>query len=313
MNGTSRVAQGCGGRRILGGHLGPADCSPHSEGRYSPSRSSGWNHSGLDLEHGTIDGRIGTNNCRNFVVEHGHTRLAALEKYEGLRLGQWVAQQRYRRTGTLDPDQNPAHGGLPRLDLGCGGVPGGEVSYIWRITSACTACPCSTKFRDQRRLQAGAVGHHRAVRLSRRPTECGPPGRLESLPGWSLRAPVNHGGTSVSGGLRITRGHLGTTRMVRDYIEPDDGFRLGMWAQHQRSLSHGADCHTGVSRVWKLSPAGCGTRTPRRGRTITADSPSTQRYTGQLRRPGSYRPDGYRLTEVGHGAANPLQQRHVAL
>ena len=41
---------------------------------------------------------------KKYVAEHGHTRLAALEKYDGLRLGQWVAQQRYHRNkGNLDP------------------------------------------------------------------------------------------------------------------------------------------------------------------------------------------------------------------
>ncbi|MCZ0730904.1 DEAD/DEAH box helicase [Mycolicibacterium iranicum] len=41
---------------------------------------------------------------QRYVTEHGHTRLTALEKYNGLRLGQWVSQQRYHRNkGNLDP------------------------------------------------------------------------------------------------------------------------------------------------------------------------------------------------------------------
>lgn len=38
-----------------------------------------------------------------YVAEQGHTRPAAKEMYDGVRLGQWVAQQRYRRNkGNLD-------------------------------------------------------------------------------------------------------------------------------------------------------------------------------------------------------------------
>lgn len=41
---------------------------------------------------------------KKYAAEHGHTRLAALEMYDGVRLGQWVAQQRYHRNkGNVDP------------------------------------------------------------------------------------------------------------------------------------------------------------------------------------------------------------------
>lgn len=44
---------------------------------------------------------------QKYAAEHGHTRLAALELYEGLRLGQWVAQQRYHRNnGNLDAERS---------------------------------------------------------------------------------------------------------------------------------------------------------------------------------------------------------------
>ena len=40
---------------------------------------------------------------KKHFAEHGHTRLTALQKYDGLRLGQWVAQQRHHRNkGILD-------------------------------------------------------------------------------------------------------------------------------------------------------------------------------------------------------------------
>lgn len=235
---------------------------------------------------------------QKFVVEHGHTRLAALEKYEGLRLGQWVAQQRYRRNkGTLDPDQIRLLETFPdwTWDAVASQWEDGFLhleNYVGLHGDALVP----QKFRTKDGYKLGqwvtiARSDYRDGRLS-----ADRQGRLESLPGWSWAPRESRWDIGFRRLKNYAQSH-GTTRMVRDYIEPDDGFRLGMWAQHQRSaFARGRLSHERVARlealpgwVWDANAAAWEDNYCRLAEYAAVH--------GNCAVPGSYRPDGYRLTE----------------
>ena len=235
---------------------------------------------------------------QKYVAEHGHTRLAALEKYEGLRLGQWVAQQRYHRNkGTLEPDRirlldafpdwtwdavtSQWEDGFRHLEEYVGVHGGANVPQKFRTDGGFKLGQWVTSVRSD----------YRSGRLSQDRQE-----RLEAIPGWSWAPRESRWET----GFRRLQSHAqshGTTRMVRDHVDPDDGFRLGMWAQAQRSAyARGRLPHDRAERlaalpgwVWDANAAAW-----EDGYRKLAEYVAVH---GNCFVPTSYRPDGYRLTE----------------
>ncbi|WP_082691823.1 DEAD/DEAH box helicase [Mycobacterium sp. IS-1556] len=171
-----------------------------------------------------------------YAAEHGHTRIPALQWYEGLRLGQWVAQQRYRQNkGDLDHDRSRLLEVFPdwtwdavtdQWEEGCRHLQ----EYVQQHGDALV--PQSFRSADGHKLgqwvtiqrtvyREGEMSKARQV-------------RLEALPGWSWEPRQSRFET----GYRRLREHAevhGTTRLVRTYVDPSDGYRLGMWAHHQRA------------------------------------------------------------------------------
>jgi hypothetical protein len=176
-----------------------------------------------------------------YVAEHGHTRLAALEEYDGLRLGQWVAQQRYHRNrGTLDSARVRLLEELPDwiwdavIDQWEEGFRHLQ-EYVKHHGDALVA----QKFRsdDDYKLGQWVTIQRTVYRDGEMSQER--QARLEALPGWVWEARESRWEEGFRH-LQVYAEAHGTARLVRTYVDPVDGYQLGMWANNQRaSFSRG--------------------------------------------------------------------------
>ncbi|CKI51574.1 Helicase associated domain protein [Mycolicibacterium smegmatis] len=173
---------------------------------------------------------------KKYVAEHGHTRLAALEKYDGLRLGQWVAQQRYHRNrGDLDPARARLLEEFPdwtwdaltdQWEQGFRHLQ----EYVQRHGDAMVA----QKFKSAEGYKLGqwATIQRTVYRDGQMSKER--QARLEALPGWAWEARESRWEEGFRRLQAYTEAH-GTARLVRTYVDPADGYQLGKWAYSQRS------------------------------------------------------------------------------
>lgn len=173
---------------------------------------------------------------QRYVAERGHTRIPALEKYENYRLGQWVAQQRYKRNrGKLAADRSQLLEMFPDWTWDA-------VTDEWEEgfrhledyaqQSGDSLVPQAFQCEDGYKLGSWVTkvrSEHRSGDLSdeRR-------ARLEEFPGWSW-APRDSAWERGFRRLEAYASTHGDTRMVRTYIDPEDGYRLGAWAHNQRA------------------------------------------------------------------------------
>jgi superfamily II DNA or RNA helicase len=170
-----------------------------------------------------------------FVAEHGHTRLPALEMYDGLRLGQWISQQRYHRNkGLLEEDRVRRLEQFPDWTWDA-------VTDQWEegyrqlvaYSEQHGDCMVSQKFITESGHKLGAwVTMQRADYRSGELTD-ERRARVEALPGW-VWAPRDHrwelGFRRL---LEFVEAH-GHARVVKGVIT-DEGMDLGSWVQTQRS------------------------------------------------------------------------------
>ena len=174
---------------------------------------------------------------QRYVAEHGHTRIPALERYEGFRLGQWVAQQRYKRNkGSLPSDR------IRLLE--------GFTDWTWDAVTdeweegfrhiqdyvrqfGDSAVPQSFRCEDGYRL-GGWVS---SVRSDYRSGDLSVErqARLMGLPGWTWSPRDSKWEEGFRRIEEFARLH-GHTRVVRPRRgEVDNGGGLGTWVQSQRS------------------------------------------------------------------------------
>lgn len=186
-----------------------------------------------------------------YVAERGHTRPAALELYDGLRLGQWVAQQRYHRNrGNLDPARVRLLEEFPdwtwdavtdQWEQGFRHLQ----EYVQRHGDAMVA----QKFKSADGYKLGQwVTIQRTVYRDGQMSK-DRQARLEALPGWAWEARESRWEEGFRRLQAYTEAH-GTARLVRTYVDPVDGYQLGKWAYSQRaSYSRG---RLGPDRVARL-------------------------------------------------------------
>lgn len=191
---------------------------------------------------------------KKYFAEHGHTRLAALERYDGLRLGQWVAQQRYRRNkGILDTARDRLLEEFPdwtwdavtdQWEKGFRHLQ----EYVQQHGDALV--PQTIRSADGYKLGQWVTIQRTLYREGEMSKERR--ARLEALPGWSWEPRQSRFET----GYRRLQEHAkvhGTTRLVRTYVDPSDGYRLGMWAHHQRaSFARGRLSRERIARLEAL-------------------------------------------------------------
>ena len=173
---------------------------------------------------------------QRYVAEYGHTRIPALERYQGYRLGQWVAQQRYNRNkGTLAADRIRLLENFPDWTWDAITDEWEEgfrhlQDYVRR--NGDSLVPQAFQCEDGYKLGSWVT----KVRSDRRSGDLSDErqARLREFPGWSW-APRD---SKWEDGFRRLEAHArthGDTRMVRTYVDPEDGYRLGAWAHNQRS------------------------------------------------------------------------------
>ena len=170
-----------------------------------------------------------------FVAREGHTLIPALDTFDGYRLGQWVAIQRYNRSkGVLGEDRKR------RLEE-VRGWTWDAIAEMWEegfrrlqeYIHKYGNCSVPQKLRNEDGYPLGAwVTSQRSYRRSGELSEDRQQ-RLENLPGWSW-APRTDRWEEGFRRLQEYVNRRGDARVVRSYTT-DDGFRLGLWAQDQRS------------------------------------------------------------------------------
>ena len=173
---------------------------------------------------------------KKFVAEHGHTRLSAVQTYEGLRLGQWVAQQRHHwNKGTLTPDRillleefpdwiwdalsEQWEDGYRHLQKYSKQHGDALVSQSYRCDDGYKLGQWVTVVRSDYR--SGNLSAEREA-------------RLQSLPGWSW-TPRDTRWDFWFGVLEEYVRRNGTARVVRRLNGPENELKLAHWVQTQRS------------------------------------------------------------------------------
>jgi superfamily II DNA or RNA helicase len=230
-----------------------------------------------------------------FVSQHGHTRIPALELYDGLRLGQWVSQQRYlRNKGLLEDDR--ALSLEQFLDWTWDAVTDQWEEGFRQLVTYCDQhgdCLVSQKFRTESGHKLGSwVTMQRADYRSGELTEERRK-RLEELPGWAWAPRDSRWEKSFQRLVEYAAEH-GHTRVVRGVITAD-GADLGSWVQTQRGRhSRGVLAQQYVARlealpgwVWDVNEA-----LWERGFELLAAYAAAH---GGCDVPQSYKPDGHNL------------------
>ncbi len=191
---------------------------------------------------------------QRYVAENGHTRIPALEKYQGFRLGQWVTQQRYHRNrGNLAADRIRLLELFPDWTWDAVTDEWEEgfrhlADYVRQYGDS--SVPQSFRCEDGHKLGVWVT----SVRSDYRSGDLDDQrqARLEKLPGWSW-APRD---TKWEEGFRRLEAYAaahGDTRMVRTYIDPGDGYKLGMWTHNQRAaFARGRLNAERIARLQKL-------------------------------------------------------------
>lgn len=171
-----------------------------------------------------------------YVAEKGHTRIAALDRYEGLRLGQWVTQQRYHRNkGNLAADRSRRleefpdwtwdavtdqwEDGYRHLQTYVEQHGDALVSQSYLCDDGYRLGSWVTIVRSDYR--SGDVSEERQI-------------RLEALPGWTW-APRD---ARWEQGFQKLQEYVTAhrhARVVRTRSSPTDEVNLGSWVQTQRS------------------------------------------------------------------------------
>lgn len=171
-----------------------------------------------------------------YVAEKGHTRIAALDRYEGLRLGQWITQQRYHRNkGDLDADRSRQLEGFPDwtwdavTDQWEDGFRHLQ-TYVEQHGDALV--PQKFECDDKYKLGSWVTivrSDYRSGDVSEERQK-----RLEALPGWTWAPRDAQWEQSFQKLQEYVTAH-GHARVVRTRSSPTDGVNLGSWVQTQRS------------------------------------------------------------------------------
>jgi superfamily II DNA or RNA helicase len=173
---------------------------------------------------------------KKYVAEHGHTRPAAKEMYDGIRLGQWVAQQRYRRNkGNLDPVRVRLLEEFPDWIWDAVTDQWEEgFRHLLEYVDQCGDALVSQSFRSADGYKLGPwVNIQRAVYRDGEMSE-ERRARLEGLPGWSWD-PRDFQWEYWYSALKDHVRAKGSARVPRSKRGAGEADQLANWVQTQRS------------------------------------------------------------------------------